>query len=384
MDYKALYEISMSIGTSLNLEKMLKSFLSTIIDNLHSFGGSVYEYDKEGKAPLRKLSIPKNVHINPHYDDVLKKFTQDKSLSHIKVENLHFYRFYIVNYGFTLLIQDGEEIESETFKYLPEIYIKLGIAIQSAMLNRDLQKRVDKEVMKYRHKDVIMFQQARLTSLAELIGNISHQWRQPLNNLSIIIQDIREAYDFDDLDRKYIDNFIEDAMVNIHSMSSTIDNFRRFFESNENDNTSFSVREVIEDAIKLIKDSFSSNDIQIVFRRFDDFVIRGNKVNFSQALINILNNAKDILCEKWIIGATIWIEIDRAKKVIIIEDNGGGVPESIMDKIFEPYFTTKHQSSGTGIGLYMSKITIERNLNGILRVANTGKGAKFSIEFKSN
>jgi signal transduction histidine kinase len=369
----------MSVGTSLNLDKILKSFLSALVKNLELSGATIYEHNRG--VENGKISIPRDLEEDEIYLQGLKLFLKDQTLSYTQVENRHFYKFNIMNFGFNILILKAP-LERDVYIHLPEIYIKLGIAIQSAMLNIDLQKKVEREVMKHRHKDVIMFQQARLTSIAELIGNISHQWRQPLNNLSILIQDIKEAYDFDDFDDEYIEHFIHDSMSNINSMSRTIDNFRNFFDTNEKENISFSVREVVEDAVKLVKDSFSSNDIQIVFKKFEDFIIKGNKVNFSQAIINILNNAQDVLCDKWVKNASIWIEIDRSNKEITIEDNGGGVPQEIIDKIFEPYFTTKHQSSGTGIGLYMSKITVERNFGGILSVTNRGNDAIFSIKFK--
>jgi signal transduction histidine kinase len=378
--YENLYEIAMSIGTSLNLEKMLKRFVTTVVATLECDSSAIFTINNENRDESSLLfSVPKRVVEEKKFQMALNIFKEKRSSSFVQIDELYFYKFNILNFGFHIIAKDTL-LDNQVLLFLPEIYIKLGIAVQSAMLNGELNRKVEKELLRHRRRDVVMFQQAKLTSIAELIGNISHQWRQPLNNISILIQDIKDAYDFGELNEDYIEIFLNEAMSNINVMSNTIDNFRNFFTSKE-EQIDFEIKEVIEDGLQILEETFSANDIQIIFKESGNFHIFGNRVEFSQAIINILNNAKDVIVERFIKDGKIWITINGENRTISIEDNGGGINEEIMSKVFEPYFTTKHQSSGTGIGLYMSKITIEKNFHGILNVVNSEKGAKFGISF---
>jgi signal transduction histidine kinase len=378
--YEALYEIAISIGTSLQLEKMLKRFNSSLIINIDLQGSAIYRIDKNRHIIAPTIFSPRSFSDNYKLTKALAIFQEDKRLSEIEVDGLFFYRFYITNYGYNIFATESK-LGSAMLNHLPEVYIKLAIAIQSAVLNADLQKKVEDELVKHRRRDILMFQQAKLTSIAELMGNISHQWRQPLNNISLLIQDIKDAYDYDEIDDEYIEKFLEETMENISTMSLTIDNFRSFFSESNSKLTEFSIREVIEDGVKMLKDNFSSNEIHIIFKLCEDFTIFGNKIEFAQVILNMLNNSRDILTERWIQDASVWITIDRDLRRVIIEDNGGGIEDEHLPKVCEPYFTTKHQSAGTGIGMYMAKIIVERNLHGILRVENEKHGAKFTMTF---
>jgi signal transduction histidine kinase len=247
-------------------------------------------------------------------------------------------------------------------------------------LNRSLHQKVEKEVQKNREKDKLIMQQAKLASLGEMIGNIAHQWRQPLNTLGIIIQDIENAYHFGDLDSEYIEKNSSDAMDQIHYMSSTIDDFRNFFRADGADEV-FSVIKAINNSLAITKSSLENKNIRLIKDIRDDLKIKGSKNQYIQVVINIIKNGQDVLIDNRIESPYIKISLreESGKSILSIEDNGGGIPPEIMEKIFEPYFTTKHQSVGTGLGLYMSKTIIERNLKGQLRVENLKSGAKFSI-----
>jgi signal transduction histidine kinase len=251
-------------------------------------------------------------------------------------------------------------------------------------LTQTLEQRVAEEIAKGREKDHLLIQQAKLASMGEMIGNIAHQWRQPLNNIGLLIQDIKNAHEFGDFDKEYLNVGIDKAMAIIQSMSVTIDDFRYFFAP-QKEPQKFSMAESVSKAISFVNASFEKSGIDIEPDIKDEITIEGFPNEYSQVLLNLLNNAKDVLIERDVKQPKITIRLFREdhRAVLTISDNGGGIPEDIMDKIFEPYFSTKRDDKGTGIGLYMSKMIIENKGNGKLTAKNTEDGAEFRIEIQA-
>ena len=254
-------------------------------------------------------------------------------------------------------------------------------------LNDVLENRVEDEIKKRSKQEQLLIQQSKMSAMGEMVGSIAHQWRQPLNVVSLLVSDIIEAYEYGDLDEEYMDKVQSDIMENIKFMSETIDDFRNFFRISKH-NEEFSVKNVIKNVVRLYFHQSKGYKLNINILENSnlekDFVIDNFKNEFKQVILNLINNAKDILVEKNIDEKNINIELLSFSDHIIVsvEDNGGGVPESIIDKIFELYFTTKHEEQGTGIGLYMSKTIIETNMRGTIKVENSDIGAKFIIELK--
>ena len=246
-------------------------------------------------------------------------------------------------------------------------------------LNLTLEQRVLEEVAKNREKDYMLLQQGRLAAMGEMIGNIAHQWRQPLNTLGLLIQDLSHAERYGELNGEYLRRSVEEGMNTINFMSRTIDDFRNFFMPDK-EKTLFKLREVMNMTLSFVGDSLRNNNIKIDLDIRGDAEIEGYPNEYSHVLMNILTNAKEILLERGIEAPNIMIKLfcDKKRSVITVTDNAGGVREDVMDKIFYPYFTTKN--SGTGIGLYMSKVIIEKNMGGKLTVRNTGEGAEFRID----
>jgi signal transduction histidine kinase len=232
-----------------------------------------------------------------------------------------------------------------------------------------------------REKEQMLINQSRQAAMGEMIGNIAHQWRQPLNTLGLKIQQLLLFYDMDGFTREFLEQSVGKSMQLIQHMSKTIDDFRNYFRPDK-EKVEFKVQEAIAGTLTLIEDSFKSRHIGFELVTKGDPVIHGFRNEFAQVVLNILNNARDVLTEREIknpkVTITIGSENDRA--VVIIADNAGGVPEEIMGKIFDPYFTTKGPQSGTGVGLFMSKTIIESNMGGRLSVRNHGNGAEFRIE----
>ena len=246
-----------------------------------------------------------------------------------------------------------------------------------AKLNHSLENRVNEEVEKNREKDKQMIQQSKMASMGEMIGAIAHQWRQPLNIISMSIQNLKYDYKEDKLeDEEYIKEFIEQNKKTIGFMSRTIDDFRNFFRVDK-EKKEFDIFNSTQGVIDMILGELKSYNIDTTLSG-DNFEFIGFESEYQQVVLNIINNAKDALLENEIQNPKISIIIDKYS--ITIEDNAGGVPKNIIDRIFEPYFTTKEQGKGTGIGLYMSKMIIEENMGGSLSVKNSDNGAIFKIE----
>ncbi|MEA3316191.1 MAG: PAS domain-containing sensor histidine kinase, partial [Campylobacterota bacterium] len=235
----------------------------------------------------------------------------------------------------------------------------------------------------------MLIQQSKMASMGEMIGNIAHQWRQPLSVISTIATGFQMKIELGmpiEEDEK-IEN-LKKIEETIQYLSQTIDDFRDFFKPDKN-KTTFNIKDVYKKTLKLVSSKLVSLDIVLV-EDLEDIEINNLENELMQVIINILNNARDILETKKEQKRLIFINIykDENDAVIEIKDNAGGIPDDIIDKVFEPYFTTKHKSNGTGIGLYMSHEMIFKHMNGMLFVENieydykevSYKGAKFSIK----
>ncbi len=240
-------------------------------------------------------------------------------------------------------------------------------------LNSALEDKIALEVEQSRQKDQIMFRQSRLAAMGEMVGNIAHQWRQPLNAIVLIIQSFQMKQMLGKLDDKFIDSQVDEGIKLATSMSRTIDDFRNFFKPNKIEEI-FSARRAIKESIDLVQHYYEKVDISMNLICEIDFETLGYPNEFSQVLMNLFSNSKDVLKDKdnqkKYIEIIIKVDEENKKGKISVIDNGGGVPIEVIDRIFDPYFTTKHQSSGTGIGLYMSKEIIEKQMHGVIEVEN--------------
>lgn len=253
-------------------------------------------------------------------------------------------------------------------------------------LNETLDQRIKEEVQQRHKQEDMLIHQSRLAAMGEMIGNIAHQWRQPLNALGLTIQNIQTAYENNYLNEDYINRTIQKSRRLTAQMSRTIDDFRDFFQP-EQHKENFNLKKCILHSVEIVEASFRNYAINIEILVDENISINGYSSQFSQVILNILNNAKDALIENREQNRQITIATNENDDIIelFIEDNGGGIKEEIVDKIFDPYYTTKEQGKGTGIGLYMSKMIIEKNMQGVLSISNVEDGAKFDIKiYKEN
>ena len=236
------------------------------------------------------------------------------------------------------------------------------------------------DITELKAKDRLLFQQSKMASMGEMIGNIAHQWRQPLSVISTCASGVKFEKEMNVLSDERLYESLDLIMENTQYLSKTIDDFRNFFKVDK-DIEDFSINESIKKVLKLVKSSIQNHNIKIQTTFEEDLIINGFPNEFLQVIINIINNAKDVIILNPVNERYIDIKTYRKEDYSIVEisDNGGGVDESIISKVFEPYFTTKHQSQGTGIGLYMSHQIIVEHMKGTISMKNID----FEIENKS-
>ena len=252
---------------------------------------------------------------------------------------------------------------------------------QLEALNLSLEQRVTEEVEKNRQKDVILCNNARMAAMGELLGNIGHQWRQPLNSIGLLIQGCLFESREGKLGHESFDACVKRCMELLSYLSGTINEFQSYFMP-EGEPREFDPLEMVEKSLSLVRASYEQSGIAVRIVSRGTIPMTGYCIAFSQAVLSILNNARDVLIERGTPEPAIEIacHYQEGRNIIKIRDNGGGIDEAIIDRIFDPYFTTKFRSQGTGIGLYMSRMIVEKNMRGTLSVHNTPDGAEFTIE----
>jgi PAS domain S-box-containing protein len=245
---------------------------------------------------------------------------------------------------------------------------------------RDISKRVNAEQQ--------LRQAQKMAAMGEMLGAIAHQWRQPLNTLSTYVASLPSAYYNNLISKNFIDTLVTGADTQIQFMSKTIDDFRHFFRPSKN-KEAFDVARAVDNAIKLLEPTIKQNDVRLsvsIDEAGHPFVVQGFPSEFIHVVVNIIANARDAIVERRFQGSgvapgLIQIEITGNCEAVLVRvrDNGGGIPSHLIGKIFTPYFTTKGTTTGTGIGLYMAKMIVEKEMNGALIVDNMEAGAEMTI-----
>ena len=245
-------------------------------------------------------------------------------------------------------------------------------------INSSLQERINKAIGEIREKDQVMISQSRQAAMGEMIGNIAHQWRQPLNALAMVLGNIQSAYQYNELTSEYLNKAVESGNRLLQKMSTTITDFSNFFRPDK-EITTFSARDQIHHAVALVETGLINQNITVHFDAPQDLMLTGFPNEYSQVLLNLLSNARDAIKQSNAAAGCITIRLyeSAGQGCVSVRDNGGGIPGEVIDKVFEPYFSTKEM--GTGIGLYMSKMIIERSMNGHIEVHNIEEGAEFII-----
>ena len=244
-----------------------------------------------------------------------------------------------------------------------------------------LEERIQEEIAKNRIKDQQLLEQSRLAQMGEMLNMIAHQWRQPLSAISattsaLIMKNARGNYESD-----FFDNRLHKITQYTQHLSTTIDDFRNFFKDNK-DKTETTFEEILHDVLNIIQGSFDHYQIHIQTQLDYNEKMNIYTNEFKQVLLNLFKNAEDALIENKISHPKIYLKtyIEDKNIILSVEDNAGGIDETIIDKVFDPYYSTKQSKDGSGLGLYMSRTIIEEHCKGTLRVRNTQKGAIFTIK----
>ena len=269
-------------------------------------------------------------------------------------------------------------------KILSLVILILVITFIFFVLSYVLANKIERMFKNYRLKiansQQLLIQKSKMASMGEMIGNIAHQWRQPLSQLSGLFFDIESAYDYKELNKKYLLKRSDEANDLIEYMSKTIDDFKEFYNPNTNKEI-FNVSEIVNSALKIISSSLEYHNISVKIDVDKSLYANGFSNEFAQVIVNILSNSKDIALIRDIESPKIEIytQYKDGYTSLHVEDNCGGIDEDIIEKIFDPYFTTKYDY-GTGIGLYMCKVIIENKMGGKIFATNLKSGSRFTME----
>ncbi len=306
---------------------------------------------------VRHPDIPTS-HFKKLWNTILSKKTYKATVKNLAHDGSV---FYVNTTIFPILDENGNIIEFVAIRYDVTTATKIA--------------------KKLKDKDRVMYQQARLASMGEMIGNIAHQWRQPLSELGILLYEIKKEFRDCQHSTKFDLKYNQSKNL-IQKMSQTIDDFRNFFDPNKPKEV-FKICEIIDEAMFILKDTLKNEHINVDIICDKDITILGYVNEFSHVLINILNNAKDAFCHitKKSKQINIVVKESEFEIEIKISDNAGGIAKELINKVFEPYFTTKHASQGTGLGLYIAKMIVTDSMLGTIEAQNLNQGVCFTITF---
>jgi C4-dicarboxylate-specific signal transduction histidine kinase len=248
-------------------------------------------------------------------------------------------------------------------------------------LNRTLDERVHSEIGKRKEQESLLIHQSRLAAMGEMIGAIAHQWRQPLNAISLVLQNMLLQHNSGVLTDESMGRMQNKAQLLVQRMSLTIDEFRDLFKPGKRAEA-FNLANAIRTTADIMDGTFTGHAVSLALECDESIELVGIKGEFSQVMLNLLSNADDAIQSNQPDSPCVTIRALRCgdRIQVEVEDNAGGIAPNLLEKIFEPYFTTKDEGKGTGIGLYLSKMIVENNMHGQLRVANAEKGARFTLD----
>ncbi len=323
------------------------------------------------------------------YKSTVKNLSKDGSTFYVNTtvtpildKDDNIVEYIAIRYDVTKEVLLKKELEKKEYE-LEQLNESLEIRVkeqtqQLQELNQTLELRVQEEIVKNEEKQKVMFWQSRLASLGQMLANIAHQWRQPLTELSLATFNIKKAaVNKNDEDVK---KFYVESKDIIKNMSNTIDDFTNFFKPDKQKKY-FYLKDSVNESLSILKKIIKRENI-IIETNFMNIEVLGVTNELSQVIINLIQNSKDAFNQNNIEEKIIKITTSKKDRcaIIKIEDNAGGISEENIDKIFEPYFTTKHSSSGTGLGLFMSKMICEQAFNGTILVERNKDGITIIIK----
>lgn len=403
-------EPAISINYALGLESGYKNAIKQLFDanpeiikvtlidtNMKPFYEASQKSEKNTPKPYKELKLEmhdtllgtSSGYINVHYthSKFLHRLLDNYNSFLIRMLFLFIVSIIILMLMIRFSIKPLKELTTTLSSYIPGV--KMNITPMEgrnevAIINNttiEMLKKVEEELQKRIKSEKELSHKSRLESMGEMIDNIAHQWRQPLMNMNAIFLNLDRTYELGNLDDAYLEKTIKESTDLTAHMSQTIEDFRSFFRK-DNEKEMANLNDTLTYSLNLLNSVLK--DITVCFDKGEDTMILVYKNELIQVIISILSNAIDVLKQRTIINKRIFISLHDypSENTIIIEDNGGGIADEHIDRIFEPYYSTKHQYGGSGLGLYICKMIIEEHMDGSINVSNTPTGAQFIITLK--
>ncbi len=354
-------------------QKLLSNIIDESVNEIYIFNNELLNFLYVNRAACTNLgyTLEEMKRLTPL--DIKPSVTPEEFYNLIHKLNIsndkktYFSSFHERNDGSTYPV----DIYLQSIKYANQNAF-LAIIIDTTERELNQKKLLDKEK--------IMIAQSRHAAMGEMIGMIAHQWRQPLSVIAMGANNLTLDIDFEQLNQESIKNESQNIIKQTEYLSKTIDDFRNFFRPDK-EIENIRVEDILNEAKKIVGKSLESENIKLSIEYKNSYTVKTYSRELLQVYINLLNNAKEAIVENRAIERRIHMMIDVDKDYVITTfcDNGGGINQKILDKIFDPYFSTKNIKSGTGLGLYISKIIVENHLHGKIEVNNNNDGACFKI-----
>ena len=375
------YECLSAIGNSLEFESMILEILSSFSRKTGAINARYYA-DKKSSIPM--FSIGKKIAFEFDKEQIkMQKYIL------VNQENLDIIILPLKDSYLLFAYKNQKEIK-QLATMLGNFQTKINLSISACMgvqnlntLNDELEERVKTSVNEMREKDKMLMAQSKQAVMGEMIEMIAHQWRQPLTAIGMISNNIAMEVILEELNPTTLQEDLHAINAQVNYLSTTIDDFRNFFKESK-ERVNVSSMSILKSINSLVYHQLKSQNISISIKECQDKELFLYKNELMQAILNLISNAKDALLEKTQMQEKKRIILscksDTKYFQIVVEDNAGGIPDEIISKIFNPYFSTKKEKNGTGLGLYMSKIIIQEHLLGKLSVENGKEGAHFYIK----
>lgn len=378
------YKCINSIGNSQQLEEMLEEMLKTFIEISGAIGGKY--------IGINTYNLNRMISVGDDFTIPLK-FTikEDNYEVHAIDKNLFVLDILVQNGHLLFCFKDNTKIDffgDMFFGFKTKIINSIEACYNIEKLqqnNKNLKTQVTEYKSKNDFNEKLMIKQSRMAIMGEMIGMIAHQWRQPITVIGMITNNMIIDLHMQSFEKDSAIKALESIDKQVHYLSRTIDDFRNFFKPNKLLQT-ISFKDIVKELQTIMGKSFEANGIKFDVEGKEEIEVVTYRNELIQVLLNILTNAKDAFFEKEIQNSSITLSVkrfDSEQVSFFIKDNAGGISDAIMPNIFDPYFSTKNEKNGTGLGLYMSAIIVEKHLGGTIQVCSDATGSVFEIRLLS-
>lgn len=386
--HNALFELLLNIGTSFDFKESANNALLSYIQQLDCAGIILYEKNDKEYNPIvyKPKVLQRDIFHKKVFEIFIKKLDTESDLFKdnlpfiINKNKTNYYIYKLENFGFLLFIKNAIAFENHIIKALRTVNDKFAKSLESC---RNLEQ--------IRQKDKMIFRQSKMAAMGEVIENITHQWRQPLSLISSTASGINILMDYGKFDEKELKPLLNDIVDKTSYLSQTIEDFKSYF-NNDVSKSKFFINSLFIKTSNFLYSRLKKANIEFILNNTNDIEIYSYKNQLMQIIMNILNNAIDELEKLDLERKLIIIDITNEESfaVVSIKDNAFGIPSSLLNKVFNPYFTRKEK--GTGLGLSMSKEILEKYIKGTIIVSNLDfvfdekeyKGANFTLKIPIN